>query len=192
MKPTNKFMGTCGMMAAPFLTFLLLSGQAANADNTSIGGLFGLIYMLGWQCSIIGLIQLQAAGTRKKDNILFYIQLFLLTIANIWNIWVIIDPTNTSTFFFVLDLFWPLSNLFMLVLGIVIARKGILKGWRRYVVLGVGLWLPFALGTSLLLGRDSHFAYYPGALYSIVAWTLLGWMVYEGDEEESSLNSYAV
>ena len=192
MKRTNKFLGTCGMMAAPFLTFSLVSGQVANAPNTSIGGFFGLIYMLGWQCSIIGLMNLQAAGPHKRVNTLFYIQLALLTIANIWNVWVIIDPTNTSTFFFVLDLFWPLSNIFMLVLGIVIARKAALQGWRRYVVLAVGLWLPFAMATSIVFGRDTHFAYYPGALYSVIAWSALGWLVYEIEETEPSATHFAI
>lgn len=192
MKRTNKFLGTCGMMAAPFLTFSLVSGQVANAANTSIGGFFGLIYMLGWQCSIIGLMNLQAAGPHKRVNTLFYIQLALLTIANIWNVWVIIDPTNTSTFFFVLDLFWPLSNIFMLVLGIVIARKAALQGWRRYVVLAVGLWLPFAMATSIVFGRDTHFAYYPGALYSVIAWSALGWLVYEIEETEPSATHFAI
>ncbi|HUC81905.1 MAG TPA: hypothetical protein VMR70_13370 [Flavisolibacter sp.] len=186
MKPTNKFLGTCGMMAAPFLTFALISGQVANAANTSIGGFFGLVYMLGWQCCIVGLINVQAAGPRKKDNLLFYIQLLLLTIANIGNVWVMIDPCADSPYFMLLDNFWPLSNLFMLVIGIVVARKAVLKGWRRYVALGVGLWLPFAMATSLLLGRESHFAFYPGALYSFIAWTALGWMVYESEGTDTA------
>jgi Na+-translocating ferredoxin:NAD+ oxidoreductase RnfE subunit len=87
--------------------------------------------------------------------------------------------------FFILDLFWPLSNVFMLVLGIVIAIKGVLKGWRRYVVLAVGLWLPVALGFSFLLGREHAYAYYPGAVYSVLAWTWLGWMIFTSEQEKT-------
>lgn len=154
MKPSNKLLGVCGMLAAPFLTFQLLVGQAADAYNTSLGGFFDLIYMAGWMCSIVGLMRLQAAGLRKNSQILFYIQLVFLCVANAWNIWVIIDPTNNSTLFFILDLFWPLSNVFMLVLGIVIAVKGVLTGWRRCVVLIVGMCLTLALLFILILGRE--------------------------------------
>jgi len=186
MKPSNKMLGLCGMVAAPFLTFQLLAGQAADAYNTSLGGFFDLVYMVGWMCSIVGLMRLQAAGFRKNSQLLFYIQLAFLCVANVWNIWVIIDPTNNSTFFYILDLFWPLSNVFMLVIGIVIAVKGVLKGWRRYVVLIVGLWLPAALGFSFLLGREHAYAYYPGAAYSVFAWALLGWMIFTSKHGKES------
>jgi len=180
MKPTNKLLGIFGMLAAPFLSFQMMCGQAADAYYTSLGGVFDLIYMCGWMCSVFGLKRLQMMG--KSNNLLCNIQLVLLSVANVWNVWVIFDPNNNTTLFFVLDMFWPLSNLFMLVLGIVIAVKGTVKGWRRYVVLTVGLWLPFALATSMLFGRDKHFAYYPGAAYSILAWITLGWFIYISEQ----------
>lgn len=192
MKPSNRLLGVCGMLAAPFLTFQMLSGQAADAYNTSLGGLFDLIYMLGWMCSLIGLMRLQATGFTKMGRFLIYVQIALLCVANVWNVWVIIDPTNNSTLFFILDLFWPLSNVFMLVVGIVIAIKGVLTGWRRYVVLLVGLWLPFALGLSFLLGRENHYAYYPGAAYSVFAWGLMGWMIFNSDERPAVRPTLAI
>ena len=181
---SNKMLGAIAIMAAPFLSFQMLGGQAANISNTSLGGVFDLIYMLGWMCSIVGLMRLQATGTGKRRSVLLYIQLALLCVANIWNVWVIFDPSNNSTLFRVLDMFWPLSNINMLVIGIAIAVTGRLKGWRRYIVLLVGLWLPFALGASVLIGRDSHAAYYPGCVYSTIAWALLGWMIYASEPEQ--------
>ena len=192
MKPTNKLLGLCGMITAPFLSFQMLAGQAANAYNTSLGGFFDLIYMLGWMCSITGLLRLNATGSKNSSALLLYLQLALLCVANVWNIWVIFDPTNNSTFFFVLDLFWPLSNMFMLVLGVVIAVKGILIGWRRYVVLVAGLWLPFAFATSFLLGRDNYYAYYPGCVYSTFAWALMGWMIYTSERTQEKQIRFAV
>ncbi|HVF81278.1 MAG TPA: hypothetical protein VM884_05070 [Flavisolibacter sp.] len=181
---SNKKLGAIAVAAAPFLSFQTLNGQAANAGNTSVGGFFDLIYMVGWMCSIVGLIRLQAIGTGKRSSVLLYIQLGLLCVANCWNVWVIFDPSNNSTLFRVLDLFWPLSNVNMLVIGIAVALKGKLQGWRRYVVLLVGLWLPVALGSSVLLGRDNPAGYYPGCVYSAIAWALLGWMIYISGPEE--------
>ena len=179
MTLSNKMLGAIAMVAAPLLSFQKLGGgHAANANNISLGGVFDLIYMLGWMCSIVGLMRLQATATSKKSSVLLYIQLALLCVANTWNVWVIFDPLNNSALFRVLDMFWPLSNVNMLVLGIAIAVTGRLKGWRRYVVLIVGLWLPVALGGSLLLGRENGAAFYTGCVYSTVAWALLGWMIY--------------
>ena len=110
------------MILAPFLTLQMLLSGESNETHTSLGGLFDLIYMLGWMCSIIGLIRLQAAGTKKSSTRLLSVQLLLLCIANVWNIWVIIAPTYNPPLFFVLDAFWPLSNLFMLVLGALIPK----------------------------------------------------------------------
>lgn len=183
MKITNRGLGTCGMMAAPFLTLMLLSIQAANGNHTSLGGFFGLVYMLGWQCSIVGLLKMRAAGQKNSDNLVLYAQLALLSLANIWNVWVMIAPGNSTRLFFTLGLFWPLSNLFMLVVGVVIAKKAVLAGWRRYIVFAVGLWYPFTFGTSVLVGPASQLANFPSAVYSVIAWTLMGWLVYSGEEK---------
>ncbi|HUP11658.1 MAG TPA: hypothetical protein VM187_05590, partial [Niastella sp.] len=65
-----------------------------------------------------------------------------------------------------------ISNFFMLVTGITIARLGNLKGWRRYVPLAVGCWLPLGFVLWALFTRT------PGVLltlsiYSLVMWSLM-------------------
>lgn len=179
------------MLAAPFLFLQFYVCQRAGADNTSLGGLFDLVYMLGWMCSVAGLLRLQAAGTKTAGRAVLYVQLALLCVANVWNVWVIANPQANSTLFFVLDLFWPLSNLWLLVTGIVIAVKGQLKGWRRYVVLVAGLWLPVAMGSMALFGRTPA-SFYVGGLYSVVAWALLGWLIYATEPEADQRLRYAV
>jgi hypothetical protein len=185
MKPTNKLLGAVAMLSAPFLTLQMLISGEGTVTHTSLEGLFDLIYMLGWMCSIIGLMRLQAAGAQKSGTLLLSIQLVLLSIANVWNIWVMVAPAYNPPLFHVLDLFWPLSNAFMLVIGIVIAVRGVLTGWRRYVVLFTGCWLPVALGFVYLAGR-TNVSLHIGGLYSVLAWSLLGWMIFITDVKEEA------
>ena len=183
MKPTNKLLGTVAMMASPFLFLQMLSGDESSQHNTPLGGLFDLIYMIGWMCSIAGLQRLQATGSRKTGNVLFQVQLAFLVLANCWNVWTIFDPINQSTLFFVLDMFWPLSNLCLLVIGIVTAVSGKLKGWRRFAVLFTGLWLPVAFSSMMIFGRSNTSLFIAG-IYSTLAWFVMGWMIFTSDAEE--------
>jgi hypothetical protein len=185
MKPTNKLLGAAAILSAPFLTLQMLVSGEGTETHTSLEGLFDLIYMLGWMCSIVGLMRLQAAGIKKSGTRLLSIQLVLLCIANVWNIWVMVAPGYNPPLFYILDAFWPLSNLFMLVIGIVIAVRGVLTGWRRWVVLFTGCWLPIALGFLYFVGR-SNISLYVGGLYSVFAWSLLGWMIFITDVKEET------
>ena len=177
MKPTNKLLGTIAMMASPFLFLQMAVGNKANDYNTSLGGLFDLVYITGWMCSIAGLQRMQAMGTKKSGNVLLQVQLAFLFLANIWNGWVIFNPHNKSTLFFILDMCWPLSNVCLLAIGILTAITGRIRGWRRYITLMAGLWLPVAFGSLTLLGRNDSSLYLAG-IYSTVAWFLLGLMVF--------------
>jgi hypothetical protein len=174
----NKMLGTITMLAAPFLFFQMYTGQKAGVYNTSLGGLFDLFYMAGWLCSIYGLYRLQALGTKRDGMVLFAVQVTLLCVANVWNVWVIIDPANESTLFYVLDMFWPLSNVCMLVLGIVAAMKGVLKGWTRYAPLLCGLWLPVVMLANTIAGQ-TPVTFALAASYSTIAWAVLGLAIYK-------------
>lgn len=191
MKPTNKLLGAIGMLASPFLLLQMAAGNKENGYNSSLGGFFDLLYMIGWMCSIAGLQRLQATGSKKSGNVLLQVQFAFLCLANLWNIWVIFDPTNKSTLFFVLDLFWPLSNLWMLVIGIVIAITGKLEGWRRYVVLATGLWLPVAFSSMMIFGRTT-ISFYIGGIYSTIAWFAIGWMIFTSAATEEKELSFAL
>ena len=140
------------MAASPFLFIQMFLG---GGGVTSTGGLCDLIYMTGWACTIFALLRLNATGSGDKNKMILYIQLGTLTIAQAWNIWTIADPENSSLLFRIMDFFWPISNITLLVAGIIIAVKGILKGWKRFAVLIAGSWLPFSLIIFLLVGKAS-------------------------------------
>ena len=142
MKITTKTLGLLGIAAAPFLFFEMNAFSKNGMADNSMGGVFDLTYMLGWMCTITGLLRTGATGNSKWARSVLYIQLGLLCVANVWNIWTIIDPTSTNAVYRLLDLFWPISNAWMLVTGTMVVIHKKWKGWKRYSVLLAGCWLP--------------------------------------------------
>ncbi len=168
----NKLLGALGMLGAPFLFI----GTAWYADDM---GLTGLVYMTGWICSLLGLQRLRVTGDTAFGRGIFYAVFTTLTLAQGWNVWTIFDPKADSTFYQILDLTWPLSNVLMLPLGIAVLRARRLAGWYRFVPLAVGLWLPITLAGMALVGRTSPLMGFSG-WYSTLAWALLGFVVVQG------------
>ena len=181
----TRTLGLLGILGSPFLAIQLnMFGIFENSQLTSIGGLFGLIYMTGWFCSILGLYRLNAAGNRRGRTILI-IQMVLLTIGNIWNIYSIIDPNCDTTLFRILDMLgWPLDNIFMLATGIAVVSARRLDGWKRFVPLFVGLWFPVTLIFTRMLFGSSSTELFITSLYSVIAWSLLGFVVHTSSKQE--------
>jgi hypothetical protein len=161
-------------------------GIFENATPTSLAGVFGLIYMIGWFCSIWGLYKLNAAGD-KKGRVILIIQMILLTVGNLWNIYSIIDPGCDTVLFHITDFIgWPFDNIFMLVTGIAIVRAKQLDGWKRFVPLLVGLWFPLTVVTTRIFFQSSSIELIITSLYSVSGWGLLGITVYlSGRDEET-------
>jgi hypothetical protein len=185
----NRILGTIGMLGAPFLCIDLIfhSGQANGSDysHTSLGGFFSLLYISAWMCSIIGLRQLHAAGKNKFGKNLLLLLLFTLTLANCWNVYEMIDPGANTPLYGMLDMFWPISNLVMLLAGITIVAARQLMGWKRYVPLMVGLWFPLSVSLLLLMGKTSAVMYVSG-FYSAISWIILGYVIRSSEPQKFS------
>ena len=175
MNISLKVLGSIAMLASPFLWIERYFYEQA-LDNTSLTGACDLIYMIGWSCSIVGLIKLRAAGDNFWGKTILLIQLGCLCIANIWNIWVIVDPLNQTTLFNMLDKFWPLSNGFMLITGITVIVGKKISGFFRFVPLMAGLWLPVTAVSGMLLNEEHLFYVMNG--YSFCSFFLLGLMIF--------------
>lgn len=90
--------------------------------------------------------------------------------------------------YFILDMFWPVSNIWMLATGITVITANRLHGWMRYIPLVAGLWLPLHLvGLGFGLTREVMLI---GGLYSAIAWTLLGLVVLRLDAKQSFLKPH--
>lgn len=173
-----KWLGMIGMIGAPGLWIESSFYDSLHHQNTSIGGVFDLLYMLGWICSIIGLLRLKAAGKKRVGAFILYTQIVLLAVANIWNVWEIIDPTSNHPLYRLLDMFWPISNMFMLVTGTAVVFGKTLHGYQRFVPLAVGLWI-VVTGAAFTFIHNDHVGFYIMNIYSTLAWFLLGFIVYQ-------------
>lgn len=187
MTPSTKTLGALGIAGAPFLFFEMLLFSKNNMANSSVGGLCDLLYMLGWMCTIIGLHRLKAAGGSQWARIALYVQLGLLCVANVWNVWTIVDPKTDSFLYKILDAFWPASNAWLLVVGITVAMNKTWEGWRRYCVAAAGMWLPLCFAVGPLLANCPAVMFYVISGYSIMTWALMGWAVFTANKKEPRL-----
>ena len=178
----NRVLGTLALLGAPFL-FL---GSHLAQGYPSLGGawfygVWALVFLTAWLCSIRGLRRLEATGSSRLGKAMLWAITGTLLLANLFNLYALLAPHNTSTLFFMLDSFWPISNLGMLAVGVMVWMHKGLPGWRRYVPLIVGLWLPLSMGLMHLLGQESPWVNLID-YYSAIAWSVLAWVVLTSPE----------
>ncbi|MDB5240569.1 MAG: hypothetical protein JWP57_1194 [Spirosoma sp.] len=178
----NRTLGILAMLGAPFLGIELLLQHQAHTQDMRLAGLMGMPYALGWLGCIWALYRLEAAGSSRNGQAILTIMLFLLSMANAWNIYAAIDPTANTIVYRIMDICWPASNLFMVVVGVAVMRANYWADWRKYVPLAVGFWLPLSVISSLVLGYESMASVLVCSLYSMIMWTLLGYTIYSTDD----------
>jgi hypothetical protein len=153
-------------------------GPNQEYQHTSLSGVFSLIYMIGWMCSIVVLKRVNATGFSRFGRFILNAQLFTLSLANVWNVYEIISPSANTTAYFILDLFWPLSQVVMLAIGITVISAGVTGGRARFIPLLAGLWfVPFTILLMVFVGQN-YLTMILSGVYSAVAWGLLGWMCF--------------
>jgi hypothetical protein len=171
------------MLGAPFLGAEFLIQAYSGTHDMRLAGLMGIPYVIGWMACIWALYRMEAAGSSRWGRGILGVSLFLLCMANGWNIYAAIDPKASSLLYRILDICWPASNVFMIVVGVAVIRANVLSGWRRYVPLAVGLWLPLTAISSVAIGHNSLVALTFSAIYSIVMWTMLGYAVRSTEDQ---------
>ncbi len=170
----NRLLGTIAMICAPALLIegLLLRGQ----ENALITGIASMVFMGGWICSNIGMWQMRATGTGKWAHAVLLIQLVGLVLAFIFGFF---EATRLlgreSIIFNITDVAWPLSMLWMIVVGITVIRAKRLSGWRRFVPLMCPFWLLIAIVGSMAFGDTVGGVL--GFGYAALLWALLGYVV---------------
>jgi hypothetical protein len=178
-----KVLGLIAISCAPFLYVDFLTSDRNVMHWWS--GVYDMIYMIGWLCSIVALQRMQALGTSKFAKVAFTVQYILLAFAQCWNVWVIIGPSYDNVLYRIFDICWPLSNIWMLVVGITALRAKKLQGWKRYVPIMAGLWFPLMVVPAITTGAMSSIA----GPYSAIAFGLLGLVVYTAGEEKNRVLS---
>lgn len=168
----TKTLGILGLIGAPFLLIDSWNNGFHLNAGSHLSGMFNFLYITGWMCSMLALKKIGALGEGRFGKLLFVVQMSFLTLANCWNIYEWVQPGAGTRLYFILDTFWPLSNLCMFVTGITIAIKAQLQGWRRFMPLLVGCWLPIGLILWAIFSRTPTVLLILN-VYSVVMWSLM-------------------
>ena len=168
---SNRTLGIFGLIGAPFLFIDTMNNNFSVNQTNDYSGFYNLLYITGWMSSMIALNRMGAFGRSKFGKFIFLVQMLFLTLANGWNIYECIQPQAGTALYFFLDAFWPISNVFMLITGITIVYLGGLPGWRRYVPLAVGSWLPLGILLWTLFTRT------PSVLLTLNIYSMLAWLL---------------
>ena len=147
--------------------------------------------MAGWICSNVGMQRMRATGTGTWGRTVLLIQLVGLVLAFIFDsieATALLDENNIV--FVVTDLAWPLSMLWMLVVGVTAIRAKRLSGWQRFVPVLCPFWLLIAIVGSIAFGDTAGGLL--GFGYAAVLWILLGYIVLDSRERVSATPEPAV
>jgi hypothetical protein len=175
----NRVLGTIAMICAPAMLGFLLGG----GENALITGIASMVFMAGWICSNIGMQRMRATGTGAWGRAVLVIQLVGLVLAFVFGFieaTALLDENNIV--FVVTDLAWPLSMLWMLVVGITVIVAKRLSGWQRFVPVLCPFWLPLAALGSVFGDVGGVI----GLVYSAVLWFLLGYVVLRSDSRQGA------
>lgn len=183
---SNKVLGVLALIGAPWLFIgTTIEQRMPNLSDSWFTGVWGILFISGWICAAVALKRLRATGNTPFGMIILIALLVALSVANISNVIQIAVERNKPSYFMFLDLFWPLSNVIMLIVGttVIVARR--LKGWKRYIPFATGLWFPLAMLSAFI--DNSLMSFLFGGFYSVVAWTLLAFVIITSREESKAV-----
>lgn len=131
---------------------------------------------VAFQLGLILLVRAQtrtgAVGTGTLARRLLHVEHGLLAMATVSSLmWALTPGLYDTGFFFVIDLFWPLSMLGMAAIGVRIAIAGRWKGVARFWPMVAESWAPVTVPTAFLLPSITQ---YVGAAHLLVGYVVLG------------------
>ncbi|WP_214318836.1 hypothetical protein [Nonomuraea sediminis] len=152
---------------------IFVYGSQAQGFGGRVGDLTGLLFQLGVFALLAVQIRTQATGTSRASRIMLKVELVLLGLASVWSLLhgVLPEPAQDGPLM-ILDVFWPLSMLGMMVIAIKLAVAGRWRGTLRWWPLIAESWAVVTVPSFLLLG-DSV-SNWVGGLHLIVGYAALG------------------
>lgn len=168
-------LGTIAMICAPALFVEGLITTVNGPSNVTIG-IASFVFMFGWICTNLAMQQMQATGTGLWGKVVLWIQLVGLVLAMLFGL---IEATNLlpedNLIFIITDMCWPLSMVYMIVVGIMTIRANRWAGWQRFVPLACAGWLPVAL--IIGMGAGSNPTLETVSMFAGFAWTAIAWFL---------------
>ena len=178
---SNRVLGAIAMICALGLLIgaLLLQGR----EDGLVTGITGMVFMASWICANTVMRRMQATGTSTWGRAVLLIQLVGLVMAFMFEFFEATGLLGRESIIFnATDAAWPLSMLWMLVVGVTVIVAKRLSGWQRFVPLLCPFWLPIALIASVVLG-DDVVGKLIGFGIAAVLWMLLGYVVFSEDRQ---------
>ena len=176
--PRLRLLGTLGLLGSPMLlTEGFYAGFEPHGTDQFVG-LLGAIYVAGWMSSIVGLGITEATGRRWLGKAVLGIQFIGLILAAVWSAIhiMVLNPNTDQLLYQIGDAAWPLSHLFMIVVGIVVLVAKTRAGWAKFTPLLCGLALPVAILAGVVAGEEVMGLIFP--IWTTVAFASLGYTVY--------------
>lgn len=100
---------------------------------------------------------------------------------------IVYQPPDTGSLAYqIADAAWPLSVLFMLVVGALAINAKTIKGWPRFTPLFCGLALPLFIFTNAAIGKEA--ATLAFGIYTMAAWAFFGYGIWKGEEHAGNIN----
>lgn len=154
----SRILGALAMFCAPMLLLFFMFGtidsSAPKTFKDQIISLTGVFYIGGWIAGAVGMRRLRATGDGAGSKIVFIIQIALLSFALLFSVMEVFGYSyeNGGLLFAIADAGYPLSHLFMIVVGIYVLRAKVWRGLPRIAPFIVGFALPSFLVLSLVVG----------------------------------------
>jgi hypothetical protein len=98
----NRILAVFALLGSPWLFLgFLFENKYPHLLDSWFTGFWGLLYITGWMCSVIGLQRMKATGTGKFGKSILWILIVALLLADISNVMqMVLEKINLHTFLY--------------------------------------------------------------------------------------------
>ncbi|MGI5285738.1 hypothetical protein ACQEVF_20700 [Nonomuraea polychroma] len=163
---------TTGTVA--WATSIFLFGTVNDGFAERVGDLTAVAFQLGVFALLTVQIRTMATGVSRVSRVMLKVELFLLGLATVWSLLhgVLPEPAQDHVALAVLDVFWPLSMLGMMIIGVKLAVVGRWRGPLRWWPLIAESWAVVTVPLFILVGEDG--SRWVGGGHLILGYATLG------------------
>lgn len=154
-------------------TYFGFSPQTTEPTEMTIVSLGGLPAQLALLALVTTQLKTGATGVTRAARAMLRIEMVLLSLATLWTVLHGLVPAfRDDLWMAILDVFWPLSMLGMLVIGVKIAFAGRWQGMARWYPLIAESWVFVTLPAMGIFGVTV--GRFVGATHLLVGYAALG------------------
>ncbi|MEU8140965.1 hypothetical protein [Nonomuraea sp. NPDC048901] len=163
---------TAGTLA--WAASIFLYGTQNTGFEERVGDLTGLLFQGGVFALLTVQARSQATGLTRISRGMLRVEAVLLALASVWSLLhgVLPEPQQDGPLLAVLDLFWPLSMLGMMVIAVKLAVAGRWRGPLRWWPLIAESWAVVTVPLFIVFGEQA--SRWVGGPHLIIGYATLG------------------